>query len=994
MALVTTGLTNGGLTTHYQIEYDDTLSAADGVDRANALIAVCEADFNLMSGWFGGIALTVGIPITVQITPGPYASAGWGPPIRLTPGNGSSVALVRYLLVSEVVEMFMLAQSLGWFGAGNEGSAGEGLSRFLAGQFLIANGLGVTEPGFALANSWMASPRADYVNNIDVTDHGIDAKTGCAILFIYYLNVQLGFNINAIIAAAATELSGVYRNLTGDSSDPFPFFKQLLDNAFPGTTSIPGANPDNPYPLGTLSFWVDKSTFGKDEVNDILTPPNTGVFRNAFWLVLDGFNRQVLGSTMPTVSGPATGFPGISMPADSSGADYERPGDMLAPQRVRFPLDVQFSAGSIAGFPASGSPPLQDELDGSITILGTAFPGATEFEFVAGSDPYFTNIDSLQNNVAWLSQDLRVFTATPSLNTTPVAGGPVIGADSVAGAYSYIQSLIAYMNANYSDPTLVDPFNPASNVLPQQSGAYTGDSSVTPSTASGGAAHANYNFALARVRLRGTVGLPGEAQNVKVFFRLWGTQTADTDYLTGTTYPSQLDSNGLPAWPLPAPDSHTIPFFATGNSPNFADPSNLEYGTGGVNNQTVVINSGDSRWSYFGCFLNVYDISNLVNGSPVQALLPGTHHCLVAQIAYDGAPIVNSGGVAVSPNNTDKLAQRNLQVTHSDNPGAAATHLIPQTFDLRPSPTPAEGQSVQAPDELMIDWGNTPTGSIASIYWPQANAAEVLRLASSLYARSALSALDDHTIQCKVGPGVTYVPIPRGSGQNLAGLLSVDLPASVVTGQEFNILVRRVATRSGRTTPVPQIQIKAKVSARKPAPAAARAPVPPIHKGEGDWRYVVGAFQIKIPVTTKEEILDPEENTLAILKWRVQATSPTSRWYPVLQRYVAYVSARVRALGGDPDAIPPSLDGAPGKDGGPPPHDLIEYTGKIIEVIYDCFGDFEGLTLSTCRTRQLFETRQRSIGELALRACREQLLISIFVERGHERKICQLVVRG
>ena len=116
----------------------------------------------------------------------------------------------------------MLAQNKGWFGAGNEGSAGEGLSRFLAGQFLISNGLGATEPGFALANSWMSTPRADYVNNIDVADHGIDAKTGCSILFIYYLYTQLGYGIKGIIAAAASELSGVYKNLTGDPGNPFP----------------------------------------------------------------------------------------------------------------------------------------------------------------------------------------------------------------------------------------------------------------------------------------------------------------------------------------------------------------------------------------------------------------------------------------------------------------------------------------------------------------------------------------------------------------------------------------------------------------------------------------------------------------------------------------------------------------------------------------------------------------------------------------------------
>ncbi|HWH09806.1 MAG TPA: hypothetical protein VG165_01655 [Solirubrobacteraceae bacterium] len=249
MTFVTTGLTNGGVTTHYAIEYDSSLAAADGVNRGNTLITHCEADYNLMSGWFGGIGLPFKLPVSVQIKPGPYASAGWGPPIGLTPGNGSSGDLVRYLLVSEATEMFMKAQNKGWYGAGNEGSAGEGLSRFLGGQFLIANGLGVTESGFGLANKWMNSPRLDYVNHIDVTDHSIDAKTGCSILFIYYLHTQLGYSINQIIAAAAPELSGVYKNLTGHSGDPFPAFKKLLDDNYPGTTTIPGSNPDNPFPL-------------------------------------------------------------------------------------------------------------------------------------------------------------------------------------------------------------------------------------------------------------------------------------------------------------------------------------------------------------------------------------------------------------------------------------------------------------------------------------------------------------------------------------------------------------------------------------------------------------------------------------------------------------------------------------------------------------------------------------------------------------------------
>src|SRR5204862_1653266 len=130
----------------------------------------------------------------------------------------------------------------------------------------------------------------------------------------------------------------------------------------------------------------------------------------------------------------------------------------------------------------------------------------------------------------------------------------------------------------------------------------------------------------------------------------------------------------------------------------------------------------------------------------------------------------------------------------SDNPGLGDTHRIPQTFDIRPS---AAGTSAFGlhPDELMIDWGSVPSGSLASIYWPQVLAADVLNLAGSLYSTHTLKATDTHTIQCKVTSGVTYIPIPSSSGENFAALFTIDLPTTAITGQEFNIVVRRVATR-------------------------------------------------------------------------------------------------------------------------------------------------------------------------------------------------------
>src|SRR5262249_23258447 len=145
------------------------------------------------------------------------------------------------------------------------------------------------------------------------------------------------------------------------------------------------------------------------------------------------------------------------------------------------------------------------ELDASLTIAGARVPGsnaAAIFELVAGADPYFTNIDPGQNNVVYLSQDLRVFSATPAFDSSPVPGGPAFGSDNVGGAFAYIQQLLKWLNANYSDPNGTDPFGA---LLPAQTGALQGDSSVTPFSITFNGLilqiSANYNFAVARVRL-------------------------------------------------------------------------------------------------------------------------------------------------------------------------------------------------------------------------------------------------------------------------------------------------------------------------------------------------------------------------------------------------------------------------------------------------------------------------------------------------------------
>jgi len=847
--------------------------------------------------------------------------------------------------------------------------------------------------------------RTDYINTTLQYDHGIDAASGCAMLFLYYLNVQLGFSVKQIIAAApgvnnaAACLRGVYGNLTQDPSDPFPFFSFLLATAFPPdiVATIPGPNADNPWPIGILQFWGEKNTWGHDEVSDLINTSN-GVYPKGFWLMLSGFNRQVAGAATPAT--PTVAFPSTTTGLDPVGIEYES-ANLLVPQRIRYPYDVLFTSAALAGFPKSGEKPAAVKT--SINLLGQNFAANSEFFFIAGADPYFTNVlpnpDPQAENAPYLSEDLRVFTATPGLNPAPVPGAPAFPSDSVAGAYAYVQSLISWLNQNHGDPSKPDPFDPTNNIIPTQKSALTGDSSVTPVTVSNNTTYNNYNFAVARLRLQGaTPGPAGAAQKVKVFFRLWGTQTADTDWDPTYTYLSKKDSSANPLYPEAPSDNHTMPFFATGNTPNLSDPNNPEYGNNGVNNQTITIEQGDTQWAYFGCFLNLYDDSFTVNGVDVKQTYPGTHHCLVAELAYAGAPIRNAGGVVVTPETSSQLAQRNLQITHSDNPGPPSTHRIPQTFDTRLSRLAAVQTGLMSvPDELMIDWGNTPPGSIASIYWPGVFAADVLALAQRFYSIQSLSQADPHTIRCRTLNGVTYVPIPFGTGDSLAGLLTIDLPPTVVAGQQFDIVVRRVSSRQYRAAPPPpppppppSLQIGSDGIRIAPAMQA-------VVEDLITERYVVGSFRISIPVATAATILPAEETTLAIMKARLQAMPPSNRWYPVLLRYIAYISGRVQGLGGDPNRIPPSFNGAPiglligGKE--EPLGHPHRYTGKIAALIFDNFGDFDGFLLDTGQHEHRFDSRERDCRDLAERVWRERLRITVITEPHEPHRVRTVLIR-
>jgi hypothetical protein len=302
MAITRSGLTNSGRTTHYQFEYDDFLTTVVGQDRTNALIAVAESDYTLMTSWFPGVT-PFKPPRKVQVLQG-FTGGEWGgmdgDDVRLKEED-APVNELRYLLVSEVTEMFMKARNNGWF-ASNEGSRGEALSRFLGIEFQLANGLGGMAPsGFGLTSDWLnsngASPRQDFISTA-TDDIKPDLRNGCGTLFLFFLHDQLGFSINQIINAGSKTLADVFTSLTG-RGNAFTEFRSLIDAHHPvGVPVTPSGESIFPV-VDLVSFsTLNQVTAGHTDTTIITL---TGTARADFTIALSSADPSVI-QVPPTIS--------------------------------------------------------------------------------------------------------------------------------------------------------------------------------------------------------------------------------------------------------------------------------------------------------------------------------------------------------------------------------------------------------------------------------------------------------------------------------------------------------------------------------------------------------------------------------------------------------------------------------------------------------------------------------------------------------------------
>lgn len=606
---------------------------------------------------------------------------------------------------------------------------------------------------------------------------------------------------------------------------------------------------------------TDRSTFSIHEVNALLGAAAPAVFPRAMYVVLEGFRPSELGTSpqppalrfaFDSSTGPTV--PGLfAVLREVLWEDPAQPPDIA--QRVTFAYDIHFTdASAYAGFP---------EVRGVRVLAGHGtHAGEGSLRLTHQPNPYMVDGD-----VSWLSVDLRLFQIPAEGSRAGIGHG---SGDSAPPAF--LAQLLPAFNAAPDDanhPFLDIPTDQAESAV-----------EVARTEVNGKRV---FNYAIAKVRYR-AVAVP--ATDVKVFFRKFDTVGTALRYDTSTSY--RRAGTGPATIPLLGFHGNTlasIPFFAaervdtaTRSMTTQSDP---------LNRRTLNPSGAQESVGYFGAWLDINQTTpqfplHPVGDGPyvdrvsVQELTRGPHQCLVAEVFIDGDPIP----FGATPQSNEDLSQRNLAFTQASNPGNPATRRAVHTFEIKPSEhvTPAmmmmaTGAALRyrgRPDELMIRWRDLPPTTRATIFMPSVDADDVLAMAATRLGPPTLERVDAHTIRGEIGD-VTFVPIPGGRTDNIPALFELELPEGVVKGDSYTVSVQQFSGYSG---------------------------------------HVVGAFDLKVDISTEQLMLPRESRLLSVLRHIALSIPPSDRWYPVFRRYLRRKEDTVEGLGGDPDDIHPNPDGS------------------------------------------------------------------------------------
>ena len=523
------------------------------------------------------------------------------------------------------------------------------------------------------------------------------------------------------------------------------------------------------------------------------------------------------------------------------------------------------------------------------------------------ANPYM--IDVRDENPHWLSIDTRVFLVR---HTEQKFAHSVSGSGS---ATQYITDVINDFNAGAQnfEGIPADQGQAALELAPQVGGTNV------------------YNFALARVRVKTQVVVP----DVRVFFRLFTTAQSNLSF-TATNYPTSGGAAPIALLGRTSPGAEivSIPFFAAPRvetRDTVAGNASMETQADASNVQPFAITPpGGETVRYFGAYLDInsdtlrYPQAPVGNGAfpggqcvSIRNILRGQHQCMVAEIFFPGDPTEANA----TPGTSDNLAQRNLLIIETDNPGRDATHTVQHSFDVvlpnrreqvridenlrreqlrqrqsRRSQGRTAGPVAHAAERTELAGFHTglavalahPLEAVAAVAgtpglaaWRHPGFDELLFFWNNLPRDSRvevyLPSLDvgyitllrtlrhapntvrilDENTLLLTPDGVTYLPIPNLGADRIAGLLTVTLPDTIKTGQVFTIDVLQMRAPAG---------------------------------------VIIGAFQLMIPVSRAARIYTREARILAVFEERLELTPATNRWHPILLKQVGYLRARAKGL--------------------------------------------------------------------------------------------------
>ena len=237
-----------GSTEHFHVYYSKVLGQP-GFEIAQATLKKCEHDHKTLLDLFGLNRSLIFNIIVAPLSRGLDGSGGaYHHTCRSTDlycdvqiSHTLNPDVTNALVVAEEVEVFEAFQNEGWRCGG---SNGEGLSRVLASE-LYPDVL--ERLGYATASNWLNSRRPNLVGRTLNTDTS-PVGNGCAVLFLNYLHVQLGFSWREICQAGAPTLAGTYFKLT-NKRRPFAEFAELMETKFPSSETVE-LDTDNPFPIG------------------------------------------------------------------------------------------------------------------------------------------------------------------------------------------------------------------------------------------------------------------------------------------------------------------------------------------------------------------------------------------------------------------------------------------------------------------------------------------------------------------------------------------------------------------------------------------------------------------------------------------------------------------------------------------------------------------------------------------------------------------------